>query len=183
MNLPPRYARALTRNLYEVRSALSERNAVNAIVEVAPTTSWSFFSCAFSALYDDMLAHAMKVLDRHKDAASFRYLYRCNTSEIEELLKKIDLTIADIEKLSENLKDIRNGTHFHIDRNGVFDPSNIWKKANISGDFFNRVIEGIWDILNHLYISLHQKPFIQSIYEGKDIKEIIEAVKKAGIKV
>lgn len=183
MNLPPRYARALTRNLYKVCSVLSERNSVNAIAEVAPTTSWSFFSYAYLALYNDMVAHAIKVVDTHKDTASFWYLYRCNRNEIEELLKKLGLTMADIEKLSDKLNHIRDKTHFHIDKKAVFDPSDVWRKADLSGNFFNKVMEGIWEILNHLYIFIHRNPFRQTVYEGKDIKNVIEAVKKEGIEI
>ncbi len=70
---------------------MSHRNAVNAIVEVSPNTSWSFFSYAYLALYNDMLAHAIKVLDRHKDVSSFWYLYRCNQKEFDSLLVKFGL--------------------------------------------------------------------------------------------
>ena len=63
MKKPSRYERALTRNLYEIRSALSERNAINIFVEERPNTSWSFFTYAYIALKNDMVAHAIKVLD------------------------------------------------------------------------------------------------------------------------
>ena len=180
---PDRYYRALIRNLHEVRFCLSHRNAVNAIVEVAPKTSWSFFSYAYLALYDDMVAHAIKVLDKHKDASSFWYLYRCNQKEFGSLLKKSDLQFEDIENLTERLFKIRDKTHFHIDRMGVFDPSAIWKEADIKGSFFNSVMEGIWEVLKELHISAYRKSFIQPIYDGDDVRAIIEAVKKAGITV
>ncbi len=178
---PDRYYRALKRNLHEVRFCLSHRNAVNAIVEVSPNTSWSFFSYAYLALYNDMLVHAIKVLDRHKDVSSFWYLYRCNQKEFDSLLVKFGLSFEDIENLTEKLLKIRNKTHFHIDKVGVFDPSAIWKDADIKGSFFNLVMEGIWEVLKELHISAYSKPFIQPVYDGNDVGAIIEAVKKAGI--
>lgn len=180
---PDRYYRALTRNLHEVRFCLSHRNAVNAIVEVSPKTSWSFFSYAYLALKNDMFAHAIKVLDKHKDASSFWYLYKCNQKEFGSLLKRFDLQYEDIETLTEKLSKIRDKTHFHIDKMGVFDPSAIWKEADIKGSFFNSVMEIIWAVLKEAHISAFRKPFIQSIYDGDDVRAIIEAVKKAGIAV
>ena len=130
-----------------------------------------------------MVAHAIKVLDKHKDASSFWYLYRCNQKEFNSLLIKFGLPFEDIENLTEKLFKIRNKTHFHIDKMGVFDPSEIWKEAAIKGSFFNSVMEGIWEVLKELHISAFRKPFIQPIYDGDDVRTIIEAVKKAGITV
>jgi len=178
---PGRYYRALKRNLHEVRFCLSHRNAVNAIVEVAPITSWSFFTYAHLALYYDMVAHAIKVFDIHRDASSFWYLYRCNQKQFDSLLTKFELPFEDIENLTEKLFIIRDKTHFHIDKMGVFDPPTIWHNADIKGTFFNSVMEGIWEVLKELHISAYSKPFIQPIYDGNDVRAIIEAVKKTGI--
>lgn len=183
MNISNRYVRALTRNLYECRSALSERNAINALVKVKPTTSWSFFSYAYLAFYNDMVAHSIKVLDKHKDAASFWYLYRCKKNEVLDFLDEIDLPLTEVDDLSEKLNHIRNKTHFHIDKKGVFNPEEIWKQADIKGNFFNKVMDGLWETLNHLYFLHHDKKFNQPLYTGKDVKDIIEAVHEAGIKV
>ncbi|MDP8218809.1 MAG: hypothetical protein P9M03_08795 [Candidatus Theseobacter exili] len=91
--------------------------------------------------------------------------------------------MKDIENLTEKLITIRDKTHFHIDKIGVFDPSAIWQEADIKGTFFNSVMEGLWEVLKELHISAFRKPFIQSIYDGHDVKEIIEVVKKTGITV
>src|SRR5208337_916615 len=101
MHKPDRYYRALERNLHEVRFCLSHRNAVNAIVKVAPKTTWSFFTYAYLALYNDMVTHAIKVLDKHKDVSSFWYLYRCNQKEFGSLLDKYEIPIEDIDNLTE----------------------------------------------------------------------------------
>ena len=66
-----KYDDALVRNLRELRRTLSYRNAHEGLRNAAPETMWSFFSYATLALYDGMLFHAMKVLDKHADAASF----------------------------------------------------------------------------------------------------------------
>lgn len=183
MKKPDRYYRALTRNLYEVHRCLSNRNAVNALVKSKPITSWTFFTYAYLALYNDMVAHAIKVSDKHKDTSSIFYLYRCNKKEFDVLLVKYELPYKDIETLANKLKEIRDKTHFHIDKGAVFNPSAIWKKENIKSSFFNSVMEKLWDVLKELHISAFNKPFIPSVYDGADVGAIIKAVKKDKIKI
>ncbi|MBI4767133.1 MAG: hypothetical protein HY787_21515 [Deltaproteobacteria bacterium] len=155
----------------------------NALVKSVPKTSWTFFSYAYLALYNDMVAHAIKVLDKHKDASSILYLYRCNKKEFEFLSDKYELPYEDIEVLSDKLNQIRDKTHFHIDKSAVFNPSAIWKGAKIKNSFFNSVMEKLWEVLKELHLSAYNKPFIQYVYDGADVEVIIKAVKKAKIKI
>lgn len=178
-----RYVRALRRNLFELRYALSERNLINEVVAVAPETSWSFFSYAYVAMTNDMFSHAMKALDTHKDAVSFWFLYRCKKEEVDDCLNDIGLSFIELEKMTADLKYVRDKTHFHIDRNGVFDPRKVWEKAGITGDFFNKVIEGLWEILNRLHESEHGKRFDQPIYEADDVRKILNVVREGDIRI
>ncbi|MEE9913194.1 MAG: hypothetical protein K4571_15890 [Deltaproteobacteria bacterium] len=130
-----------------------------------------------------MVAHAIKVSDRHKDTSSIFYLYRCNKKEFDALFAKYELPYKHFETLADKLNEIRDKTHFHIDRGTVFNPSDIWKNADIKSSFFNSVMEKLWDILKELHISAFNKPFIPSVYDGSDIETIIKAVKKAKIKI
>ncbi len=174
---------ALRRNLYEVHRCLSNRNAVNALAKSAPKTSGTFFSYAYLALYNDMVAHAIKVLDKHKDASSILYLYKCNRKEFQVLLDKYELPYEDIEDLSDKLNQIRDKTHFHIDKNAVFNPSAVWKNAGIKGLLFNSVMEKLWEVLKELHLAAHNKPFIPAVYDGADVEAIIKVVKKTSIRV
>jgi hypothetical protein len=183
MKKSDRYDRALTRNLHEVHRCLSNRNAVNALVKSKQITSRTFFYYAYLALHDDMVAHAIKVSDKHKDTSSIFYLYRCNKKEFDVLLAKYELPYNDIETLASKLKEIRDKTHFHIDKVAVFNPLAIWKKESIKGSFFNSVMEKLWDVLKELHISAFNKPFIPSVYDGSDVGAIIKAVKEDKIKI
>lgn len=176
-----RYERALRRNLFELRYALSERNAINALVEVAPVTRWSYFSYADIAISNDMLSHAMKILDTHKDSVSFWFLYKYKKEEINEYLEDLDLSLSELEKMTTDLKFIRDKTHFHIDRKGVFDPAKVWEEAGITGNFFNKIFEGLWEVLNRLHESQHGQRFEQPIYDGDDIKKIIDCLRENNI--
>lgn len=178
-----RYNRAIIRNLFELERALSYRNGINELVRVAPTTWWSFFSYAYLAMYDAMFFHAIKILDEHKDAASFWYLWRCDQKTIENILLKHKLDFNEIELLSKKLIIIRDKTHFHIDKKEIFQPDDVWVKADIKGKFFNRVMDSLWNTLRDLHLKQFKKNFIQPLYNGNDIDSIIKAVKEKNINI
>lgn len=178
-----RYKRSIKRNLYEVRDLLSMRNAINALVNAQPDFGNSFFRYAYMALFNDMMTHAMRILDRHRDTTSLWYLIRCNESQVHSALKAAELPKEWITDLAEKLKQVRDKTHFHIDRNDVFAPDDVWSRANITGDDLNRVFDRLWDALNRLYKTVNERDFRQFIYQGGDVKVIIEASHKAGVDI
>ena len=177
------YGRSLVRNLYELHRSLSYRNAYNGLYAVVPATDWSFFSYASLAFFDGIFAHAIKVLDRHKDAASFFYLYNCNRKEVLAELAKSHLNLVDVQTLSSKLNKIRDKTHFHIDKKAVFSPNAVWLDADMTGNFFNNVMDKLWLVLNSLHASYFHREFGQPIYAAKDVKAIIEAVQSKGLRV
>lgn len=178
-----RYNRAILRNLFELERAISYRNGVNELVRVAPTTWWSFFSYAYLAMYDAMFFHAIKILDEHRDAASFWYLWRCNQKIIENLLAKHSLDFNEVNLLSKKLIIIRDKTHFHIDKTEIFHPDYVWTRADIAGNFFNKVMDNLWNTLRDLHYEQFKKDFIQPLYNGNDIEAIIKAAKEKDITI
>ncbi len=178
-----RYGRAIIRNLHELLRCLSYRNAYNSFWTVVDASDWSFFAYASLALYDGMFAHAIKVLDKHKDAASFFYLYNCKPKEIQSEFTKAGLALTDVESLASKLDNVRDKTLFHIDKGAVFTPNKPWEDANITGNFFNHVMDKLWTVLNSIHTSYFQRPFGQPIYGGEDVSLIIEAVKSKGIAI
>ena len=178
-----RYGRSLTRLLHELRWAISKRNAYNELCRVAPETSWGFFSFASVALKNDMCAHAIKVLDQHRDTSSFWYIHRCREKTVGSALQKTGVSIAEVQELADKLKLVRDKTHFHIDKERVFAPEDVWKDAAIKSELFNKVIDGLWSVLNSLYIQHFAATFSQTIYDAKDIARIVEVVRTNGIAV
>lgn len=177
------YQEALIRTLRESVRCLSYRNAYNALWAIAPSTSWSFFSYSSLALYDGMISHAIKILDRHRDASSFFYLHTCDAKALEKALQDAHLTFAQVSTFSQKLKIIRDKTHFHIDKGAVLHPNEIWTQAGITGDQFNQVMDGLWHALNSIYLSLFEHEFLEPIYAGHDIKSIVEAAQARGITI
>jgi len=129
-----KYRRILSKNLNEVRKAWFEWRSLMAIESVQhPFPTSSFFHLVHSAMFNDALGHLMKVLDRHKDSASFWYIYKQKGNTINELQKNKD-RIETLKHLadSKRLKHIRDRTHFHIDKKAVVEPAQIWQDADIS---------------------------------------------------
>ena len=142
------YPKVLNRNLNEVRDAWFEWRTLLAIENVRyPFPESSFFNIAHKAIFNCSMSHLMKVLDLHKDSASFWYIYKEKKEKIDNLhgaAKRIE----SLKELSnaDRLKHIRDKTHFHIDKLAVVDHQQAWRNANITS-------KEIYDaILNLIYI-------------------------------
>ena len=90
----------------------------------------------------------------------------------------------DIDKLcviADKLKIIRDKTHFHIDRDGVIAPKDIWEKANLTGKDLAKAIDIGWKSLNYLHKQKIGNIFYFPKYNGTDITKIIKIAKREGI--
>jgi hypothetical protein len=178
-----RLQKALWRNLNELRFAISMRNCYNELARCAPKTNWAFFSYCSIALFNDMFSHEMKVLDMHKDAASFWYIRNCEPELVNSQLEKHCVKLGDIETLAKELKHIRDKTHGHIDKNGVMDSRKVWEDAHIKGDLVNEIIDKLWQVLNEVYKEEVGSEFGQPIHDGDDVDAILTACRAAAIKI
>lgn len=102
---------------------------------------------------------------------------------INKYLTNKDFSIDKIEKLSKKLKIVRDKTHFHIDKDGVFNPEKFWESAGITGNEFILVFDFLWDLLNNLHESHFSNPFRGYIYKGEDLGRIIKECRNAGIEI
>src|SRR3990170_3943715 len=128
-----KFKRALRRNLHEVGRAILERRALVGMEAADSHHTVDFFRLAYDALFNDMIAHAIKVFDRHKDSTAFWYIYRFSEEEINKYIKKKGFDLNNLDIVADKLKIIRDKTHFHIDRIGVLRPEDVWKSANLTG--------------------------------------------------
>ena len=176
-----RYSKALIRNINEVVAATLEWRAVVAFERAQSKHGWDFFRVAYNSLLNDMLAHIIRVLDRDEKSASFWYLHRCREKAIDDFVKQQKLDWSVIEEMARKLKDLRNKTHFHIDRRAVLDPPKVWREADIRGPQLARCLEVLELILQFLYTRDHDFPFDVPSYDGKDVKPIIDAARMAGV--
>lgn len=176
-----RRERALTRNLHEVGRAILERKAMVGMEAADSNHTVDFFRLAYDALFNDMIAHAIKVFDKNKDSNTFWYIYGCFKKEINKYVESIGYDLKKLDDVAEKLKIVRDKTHFHIDKVGVLKPDDVWKSANITGAELAQAIDMVWDILNHVYKITKGDEFTFPKYNGTDATRIIKLTIKEGV--
>ena len=139
------YEAALSRNLIELERAQLNLQAMVAM-EAAKPTEMSL-KVIYYALFNDYIAHCIKVFDQHRDAASFWYLHKQNKQQIEQLADSLSIDLAGFSQMSDKLKHVRDKTHFHIDRKGVIDPKAVWRDAEINGLALAKTVRSVWSLL------------------------------------
>lgn len=157
-----RYNRALARNLAELQKALLIRATLLGIEEHKYTTN-IFIRIIKESLSNDHMAHAIKVFEQNSKSASFWYLYRTNQVSIDKYARKVRYTISNLQSVSDKLKIIRNGTHFHIDKNGVLAPKQIWSGAALTGKELGKAIDFAWGALGEIQLS-----------KGREVPSLLE---------
>ena len=176
-----RYEIALEKNIHDIVYAISEYNIAKTISDEYPRAGWDFFRISFYSLSNDMLARSMRVLDLHKDAASFKYIYNIQKSEVEKFAKNNSINIKEIESLTKKLGNIRDKVLFHIDKKCILDQNQIWEKADLTGDFFFSVLSNLLKILQHLYQKHFGKEYHLRFYDGEEVKKILNACRSMRI--
>ncbi len=147
-----RYERAIERNLAELQRAILNRTTLLGLEDAGG--SHLFLKLTYYALFNDYIAHCIKVFECRKQAASFWYIYRSNEKPINAYARRNKISLKALETVSEKLKHIRDKTHFHIDESGVLDSKVIWRDAGLTGRELSDAVDATWSILTHLQQSL-----------------------------
>lgn len=148
-----RYERAIERNLAELQRAILNRTTLLGL-EDADGISHLFLKLAYDALFNDYIAHCIKVFEIGKQAASFWYIYRTNQKPIDACACREKISIQALEKISGQLRHIRDKTHFHIDTTGVLNAEAVWLGAGLSGKELSVAVDAAWRLLTDLQQSL-----------------------------
>jgi hypothetical protein len=72
--------------------------------------------------------------------------------------------------LSERFLGIRNKTFVHIDKDRVFDPSELYREADIRHKDIDDFINGLWKLMQEIHIVVIGKDIECDTYTGEDIK-------------
>ncbi|RLG44328.1 MAG: hypothetical protein DRN81_04790 [Thermoproteota archaeon] len=131
-----------------------------------------FIRIAYDALFNDMIAHVIKVLEDRSDVASFWYIKRCKEREVSYFVQNNGINLSKLEVIKDALKHIRDKTHFHIDRDAVKNLSEIWKEAALTRKQLVSAIEDVYSILDYLYQLEFGEHFPLPEYDGSDATSI-----------
>lgn len=148
-----RYEKAIHRNLIELQRAIANRELLIAIENSGASHS-IVTDLIYWGLFNDYIDHCLKVFDTHKDSASYEYIQRTNQKAIQQVTKKLGVDIKQFSSLSKRLKHVRDKTHFHIDKQAVHNPKEVWESAGITGKELTKAVDDCWAILSELSASL-----------------------------
>ncbi len=173
-----RYQLALKRNIDEVLRAILLR-AYNAIIEQEIYGRVIVLLSSANALFNDLIARAIKVLDKGRSSSTFWYLYNYRRNDIDKLLENSGSSIASIDTLASKLKIVRNKTHFHIDKRDVMSPKAVWERAAIQGDELKNGLIILYDVLKALHYEEFHSDGFPLEYDADDVHRIQLAVRNA----
>lgn len=173
-----RYDAALERNLAETSNAILERRALIGLHSADSSHGLDFFQVAAHALYNDLIAHAARIFDRHPDAASFWYVVRCDEAGARAEAATFGVDLDELGALADKIKSVRDETLFHIDKRAVTNPKLVWSSAEISGNVLGSGLEGAFRVLAGLYFKRHGVTRTIPDYNGADAPKIMRAYKK-----
>lgn len=180
-NTQRRYRKVLNRCLHDLGYIKAYIALYNQIAAKDNTyLHFNFFYLAATAFFSDIISRSIRLLDKHQDSSNFWYILNIKKKEISDYIKTLSITIADIENLSKKLKPLRDKVHFHIDKDAVLNPKEIWHEAKITGEFLEKVLNGIFEILAHLYELEFSEKYILHKYDGSEINLIYDACQKSG---
>lgn len=131
-----------------------------------------FFRVSLNALKDARLIRLMRVLEDDSRTASFWYLVRSNERLLRQCAKESNLDIDFLRAVADKLRGIRDKTFVHVDREGVFDPPQYYKAANITHDDVKAAIDGLWATMRAVHMVVFGEDVKHSVYTGEDILEL-----------
>jgi hypothetical protein len=174
---PTRILAALNRNWEEANNAILKLTAFNQLNKIGfSDTEISFFSIVDQALYNDILAGAIRIFDDHKEAGSLWYIVRCKASAATQAAHECGINLPQLRKIVPKLLHIRNKTHFHIDRRALDNPSAVWTDADMSGQELAQALYDAAHLLARIKQNLYGGELEQlTPYDGSDAQQIIRA--------
>lgn len=164
-----RYRRTVERIAAEAYWLKTYQDAMAGMVGVE-AIGLDFFRVALNALKDARLIRLIRVLEDDSQTASFWYLLRCNTPQVERASKKVGLDLVELRVVAAALKGIRDKTFVHIDKDGVFDPQDLYKAAGLTYDQVDRIIRSLWNTMNNLHAEVFGQEVQGDAYDASDIK-------------
>ncbi len=183
-----KYKRAITRNLDELANARLEQCALSSFDRYLEThgvyyCGENFFTITGRALFNCMVGHAIKVLDRHRKSAAFWAIFDTAPDKITKLSSYKEEKLRFLDGLTGKLKLVRDKTHFHLDEEGILDPRAIWRDADIKRVKLGEGLGYVWEMLRELHLVELGKQFSDPCerYDGRDVVQLLDFACSMGI--
>lgn len=173
---------ALNRNFAEADNAILKLTACNSLSASGfSRAGTNFFGIAGQALYNDMVASAIRIFDDHKEAGSLWYIIRCCGPSARRAEKDYGVSIDALKKIVPRLRYLRDKTHFHIDRRTVESPALVWSRVDISAEEFADALRDAALLLAKIKQDVYGGEMdTLTPYDGSDVKKIVDAYAASG---
>ena len=170
---------AINRNFAEANDAILKFIAYNSLNETGiDVTGINFFAIANQALFNDMIASAIRIFDEHKEAGSLWYIIRCHGAAAHKSASSCGIDMNEMRSIVPKLRHIRDKTHFHIDKRTVENPALVWSHADISADEFIKALRNAALLLATIKHDVYGGEMArQASYDGSDVRRIIDATR------
>lgn len=131
-----------------------------------------FFRVSLNALKDARIIRLIRVLEDDSKVASFWYLFKANEKLMKQASKEADFDVDLARTLADKFLGIRNKTFVHIDKDRVFDSSELYKEADISHRDIDDFISGLWRLMQKLHVLVFDMEIECDNYTGEDIRRL-----------
>jgi hypothetical protein len=168
-----RFRRTVERITKEVLWLHTYQNALDGMVGLQ-SIGLDFFRVAMTAIKDAQLIRLIRVLERDSKTSSFWYLLVANAPLVKKAAKTSKLDLEALSLAADRLRGIRDKTFVHIDKDGVFDPQKFYREAKFTNSEIKRIIDGLWNTMQRVYIAVLGEPLQHDGYSGKDIRKLVE---------
>jgi len=165
--------KAVARCTSEIERASLYSKAIAGIAVAETDHAIDFIRLAYIAMYDQMITHAIKVLDRREKAGLYA-LMKLYPKFVVGTCSAYDIELDSVSSIVEGLQHIRDKTHMHLDKKGVLNPEQVWSDAGITRDQFDAAISTSFQLLCHLHEHITSKVYVVSEYDGTDATRIAE---------
>lgn len=170
---------SINKNLSELMWADSYRNTLVKLNE----TGLNFSKLEFIGVSQESLLHSVliklsKILDTHRDAASYWFIFDERKIQINEIMSKVDLNFDIIHTMSSKFRMIRNKVLVHFDKRSLYNVEDIYRNVNIFPHQINELIDVLYHILSELYTIEFgsEHPYIK--YHAEDVVKICTLIKE-----
>jgi hypothetical protein len=172
--------RVIDRSLDELARTILFKRALRGLHRTKTYHGIDFVRLSSLALYDQMFAHAIKVL-HPREQAGLWYLVKRYPLETSRICAEQSILLGHVRGIAKGLMVVRNKTLFHLDADGVLDPSAVWKKASITGRQFDDAVDAAFRLLCHLRKHIKGSAYELPEYDDRDVTRILQLADHADL--
>lgn len=167
---------AINRNFAEANDAILKLTAHDSLHRAGfSPTGVSFLAIADQALFNDMIASAIRIFDEHKEAGSLWYIIRCHEAVALAAARSCAIDMDEMRTIVPKLRHVRDKTHFHIDKRNVENPALVWSHADISIDEFTKALRNAAALLAKIKQDIYGgKMDVLTWYDGSDVRRMVD---------